>query len=116
MKPARLPQTVVAPGCWGELPWGNYYREALEQQLNPWFAKMYGFHLLKIGNLSAEINCEACAVSHQVNVSAMARQCRFWPIRYIFRLRINPSMFVCWRILCHGVPTRTAYCAKLTAC
>ncbi|EBX3250586.1 SAM-dependent methyltransferase, partial [Salmonella enterica subsp. enterica serovar Java] len=48
MKPARLSQTVVAPGCWGELPWGNYYREALEQQLNPWFAKMYGFHLLKI--------------------------------------------------------------------
>lgn len=39
MKPARLSQTVVAPGCWGELPWGNYYREALEQQLNPWFAK-----------------------------------------------------------------------------
>ncbi|EHD1839818.1 class I SAM-dependent methyltransferase [Salmonella enterica] len=70
MKPARLSQTVVAPGCWGELPWGNYYREALEQQLNPWFAKMYGFHLLKIGNLSAEINSEACAVSHQVNVSS----------------------------------------------
>lgn len=70
MKPARLSQTVVAPGCWGELPQGNYYREALEQQLNPWFAKMYGFHLLKIGNLSAEINSEACAVSHQVNVSS----------------------------------------------
>lgn len=30
---------------------------------------MYGFHLLKIGNLSAEINTESCAISHQVNVS-----------------------------------------------
>ncbi|SUG34738.1 SAM-dependent methyl transferase [Salmonella enterica subsp. arizonae] len=70
MKPARLSQTVVAPGGWGDLPWGNYYREALEQRLNPWLAKMYGFHLLKIGNLSAEINSEACAVSHQVNVSS----------------------------------------------
>lgn len=70
MKPARVPQTVVAPDCWGDLPWGELYRKALERQLNPWFTKMYGFHLLKIGNLSAEINCEACAVSHQVNVSA----------------------------------------------
>ena len=56
MKPARVPQTVVAPDCWGDLPWGKLYRKALERQLNPWFTKMYGFHLLKIGNLSAEIN------------------------------------------------------------
>lgn len=49
MKPARIPQTVVAPVSWDDLPWGEHYREALEYQLNPWFAKMYGFHLLKVG-------------------------------------------------------------------
>lgn len=69
MKPARKSQTVAAPECWAAIPKGEYYREALEHQLKPWFAKMYGFHLLKIGNLSAEINSEACAISHQVNVS-----------------------------------------------
>lgn len=63
MKPARVPQTVVAPDRWGDLPWGELYRKALERQLNPWFTKMYGFHLLKIGNLSAEINCEASGFS-----------------------------------------------------
>lgn len=115
MKPARLSQTVVAPGCWGELPWGNYYREALEQQLNPWFAKMYGFHLLKIGNLSAEINSEACAVSHQVNVSSQGSPMQVLADPLHFLLQINPSMFVCWRILCRGVPTRTVYCGKPTA-
>ena len=47
------------------MPWGEYYRETLEQQMKPWLAKLYGFHLLKIGNLSAEINTEACAISHQ---------------------------------------------------
>jgi hypothetical protein len=51
------------------MPWGEYYRESLERQMKPWLAKLYGFHLLKIGNLSAEINTEACAISHQVNVS-----------------------------------------------
>jgi len=69
MKPARIPLAVTAPGHWAEMPWGEYYREALEQQLKPWLAKLYGFHLLKIGNLSAEINTDACAISHQVNVS-----------------------------------------------
>ena len=64
MKPARNPQTVVAPDRWSDLPWGEYYREALEKQLNPWFAKMYGFHLLKVGNLSAEINSEEIGRAH----------------------------------------------------
>lgn len=69
MKPARIPHTVTAPEHWSSMPWGEYYRESLERQMKPWLAKLYGFHLLKIGNLSAEINTEACAISHQVNVS-----------------------------------------------
>ncbi|HDV9414413.1 TPA: class I SAM-dependent methyltransferase [Raoultella ornithinolytica] len=69
MKPARIPQTITAPEHWSSMPWGEYYRESLERQMKPWLAKLYGFHLLKIGNLSAEINTEACAISHQVNVS-----------------------------------------------
>ena len=69
MKAARIPQTFVAPEHWRDFPGGEYYRAALEQQLKPWLAKIYGFHLLKIGNLSAEINVETCAISHQVNVA-----------------------------------------------
>jgi len=69
MKPARTPRKFVAPVNWGALPKGVYYRQALEEELKPWLVKMYGFHLLKIGNLSAEINLESCAISHQVNVS-----------------------------------------------
>ncbi|WP_052284353.1 class I SAM-dependent methyltransferase [Kluyvera genomosp. 1] len=69
MKPARIPQTVSAPVSWAQMPWGEYYREAIDRQLKPWLGKLYGFHLLKVGNLSAEINTEACAISHQVNIS-----------------------------------------------
>ena len=101
MKPARVPQTVVAPDRWGDLPWGELYRKALERQLNPWFTKMYGFHLLKIGNLSAEINCEACAVSHQVNVSAqgMPVQVQADPLHLPFA---DKSVDVC--LLAHTLP------------
>lgn len=69
MKPARTPRKYMAPTQWAELPGGDHYREALEKELKSWFTKMYGFHLLKIGNLSAEINAESCAIAHQVNVS-----------------------------------------------
>lgn len=112
MKPARVPQTVVAPDCWGDLPWGELYRKALERQLNPWFTKMYGFHLLKIGNLSAEINCEACAVSHQVNVSAQGLPVQVQADPLHLLLPINPLMFVYWHIHCHGAPIRIVYCVK----
>ncbi|SQC22889.1 methyltransferase [Klebsiella pneumoniae] len=42
--------------------------------MNRWLAKLYGFHLLKIGNLSAEINTEACHLA-PVNVSLAEIQC-----------------------------------------
>ncbi|RKQ39352.1 class I SAM-dependent methyltransferase [Enterobacter sp. R1(2018)] len=74
MKPARIPDNFTSPHHWGQLPWGEYYREALESQLRPWLGKMFGFHLLKIGNLSAEIDTSGCAISHQVNVALQGAQ------------------------------------------
>ena len=110
MKPARIPQTVAAPERWAELPWGEYYREALEQQLKPWLAKMYGFHLLKIGNLSAEINTESCAISHQVNVSLGGSpvQVKADPLHLLMR--------VCSHIRYPGAAIRTVCFAKPIAC
>lgn len=69
MKPARVLEKLPCPDSWNELPWGEYYREALEQQLQSWWPKLFGFHLLKIGNLSVELGTDHCAISHQVNVS-----------------------------------------------
>ncbi|KEY60663.1 class I SAM-dependent methyltransferase [Serratia sp. DD3] len=68
MKPAHTLQKLTSPQTWAALPWGEYYREALEQQLQPWWSKLFGFHLLKIGNLSTELDTEKCVISHQVNV------------------------------------------------
>ena len=101
MKPARTPKTLVAPASWGDLPKGAYYREALEGELKPWFAKMYGFHLLKIGNLSAEINAESCAISHQVNVSLSGEpaQVRADPLHLPFA---EKSVDAC--LLAHTLP------------
>lgn len=69
MKPARITGHLTAPAQWETLPWGIQSKLALEQELRPWFGKIFGFHLLKIGNLSTEINTEDCAISHQVNMA-----------------------------------------------
>ncbi|MDF7680071.1 class I SAM-dependent methyltransferase [Enterobacteriaceae bacterium ESL0689] len=69
MKQAKIPQFAIAPENWSSMPCGEYYCRLLEQQMRPWLAKLYGSHLLKIGNLSAQINTEACAIPHQVNIS-----------------------------------------------
>lgn len=68
MKPAHTLQKLTGPQSWAELPWGEYYREALERQLQPWWPKLFGFHLLKMGMLSAELATDKCAISHQFNV------------------------------------------------
>lgn len=59
---------VAYPRSWAELPWGEYYREALEHQLQPWWPKLFGFHLVKVGSLSCELATEKCIISHQVHV------------------------------------------------
>ncbi|PSN09188.1 class I SAM-dependent methyltransferase [Siccibacter turicensis] len=101
MKTARIPHKLVAPSRWDELPAGERYRLSLEQQLQPWLAKMYGFHLLKIGNMSAEINTEACAISHQVSVSLSGspQQVRADPLRLPFAAK---SVDAC--LLAHTLP------------
>lgn len=73
---------------------------------------MYGFHLLKVGNLSAEINTEACAVSHQVNVSTKGSpvEVQADPLHLPFAPK---SVDVC--LLAHTLPGATiltVYCAK----
>lgn len=67
MKLPRISVPPPGPQCWADLNGGEYYRDAIEYRLRPWLGKMFGFHLLKVGNLSAEISTENCAISHQVN-------------------------------------------------
>ncbi|MGK2959906.1 MAG: class I SAM-dependent methyltransferase [Candidatus Malihini olakiniferum] len=69
MKPAHTPQTYNSPKKWAELPWGMHYQKALERALAPWWPRVFGFHLLKVGALSNAIATDACAISHQVNIS-----------------------------------------------
>ncbi|PIJ48397.1 SAM-dependent methyltransferase [Erwinia sp. OLTSP20] len=69
MKPAKTRQIGTIPCSWSDMLWGEYYRDTLSVHLKPCLAKLYGFHLLKIGPLSTELETDDCPISHQVNVA-----------------------------------------------
>lgn len=50
---------------WSDIPFGEQYRQALQYYLQPWWPKIFGFHLLKLGHLSTEIDTEECMIAHQ---------------------------------------------------
>ncbi len=67
MKPAHTLQKPPARSPRAELPWGNIIVKPRAAVATPW-PKLFGFHLLKMGMLSAELATDKCAISHQVNV------------------------------------------------
>lgn len=70
MKAASKSVKYPAPKHWSAMTSGPAYQTALNAQIQPWLSKMFGFHLLKIGNLSAELDTRECAIAHQVNVAS----------------------------------------------
>lgn len=68
MKLTKKAQIHKSPHSWSDIFWGDYFRNALTQHLQPCLNKLFGFHLLKIGSLSSEIHTESCPISHQVNI------------------------------------------------
>lgn len=69
MRPAQTSATIASPDSWEDIPWGPLFRETLDNALQPWWPKIFGFHLLKIGPLSTAISSQECTIPHQVNVS-----------------------------------------------
>ncbi len=88
MKPAQIRQNIETPASWAELPWGEYYRAALNSNCNPG-GQNFWFHLLKVGHLSAEIASDKCAIAHQVNVGEWGKICRCSPVLISYPLLKN---------------------------
>lgn len=59
-------RSLIMPLHWSELPCGVYYQRALQAQLDPWWPKITGVQLLKWGELSNDLACQGCNLSHQV--------------------------------------------------
>lgn len=69
IRPARTSRVILPPLGWSMIPKGERYRELLHQTLAPWWGKIFGFHLLKLGALSADLDSSASPIQHHVAVA-----------------------------------------------
>lgn len=70
MKPALAFRQPHYPSSWQALPNGEVIKKAIEQELAPWWQKFFGYHLIKVGALSSEIEIPNCTINHKVNISS----------------------------------------------
>ncbi|WP_440904271.1 class I SAM-dependent methyltransferase [Catenovulum sp. SX2] len=71
MKPALQDLLLDIPTSWNDIPQGGFVKKQVERHLNQWWPTVFGYHLLKVGSLSAEIDSLACPIKHQVNVATL---------------------------------------------
>ena len=69
MKPALRYQHQAPPAKWQDFPLGEEIKNAIDGHLQLWWPKFFGYHLLKIGNLSCDLDSSTCQISHQVGVA-----------------------------------------------
>jgi SAM-dependent methyltransferase len=71
MKPALAYRQFQAPKSWQELPNGQTIISAINGELQPWWQKFFGYHLLKVGALSAEIETPNSTIMHKFSTSSL---------------------------------------------
>jgi len=71
MKPALAFRQPHYPKSWNELPNGDVILSAIDSELQPWWQKFFGYHLLKIGALSSFINTSSCSIKNQFSTAGL---------------------------------------------
>ncbi|WP_440876879.1 class I SAM-dependent methyltransferase [Thalassotalea sp. PLHSN55] len=74
MKPALSFRQPQSPKAWRKLPNGEVILNEINQQLAPWWPKFFGYHLLKVGALSADVDCTLSPIKHQLTVSSFSKK------------------------------------------
>jgi len=69
MKPALAFRQPHYPKSWTKLPHGELILSAIEEELRPWWQKFFGYHLVKLGHLSGEVQTPLCTIGHQVCIT-----------------------------------------------
>ncbi|WP_348666320.1 methyltransferase domain-containing protein [Arsenophonus symbiont of Ornithomya chloropus] len=82
MKSVLFNKTYQSFNAWKNIPWGEHYCTALNKQLQLWWPKIFGFHLLKIGQFSLDIDTRSSLINHQFSMNMVGKN---------FQLLGNPN-------------------------
>jgi len=70
MKPALIKTHPIKPESWNDLPLGNELKLLIEKEITEVSRKFFGYHLVRLGHLSSQIELSACPIKHQVNITS----------------------------------------------
>lgn len=69
MKPALSFLQGPKPLDWQDFPHGDYIRLGVERKIAQWLPRMFGYHMLKLGSLSGQLDTSKSSIKHQVCVA-----------------------------------------------
>lgn len=72
MRPALSHIPVPMPTSWQQLPWGEWLLQQVAAGLDPWWPKLFGYHMVKLGPLATSLNASLSPIRHQLVISADA--------------------------------------------
>ncbi len=68
MQPARTNRSIAIPRTWNEIPQGAWIAQQFKLFIANQCPKMFGYHLIKIGSLSAKLNNVYSPIRHHAAV------------------------------------------------
>ena len=72
MKPALSGRNRPGPASWQQIPQGEALRAATEQLLADWWPQIFGYYLLKVGDLSCQLDTSASPIKHHIHLGIKA--------------------------------------------
>lgn len=68
MKPALSEKDQAFPSEWQQFNQGAALNNAIVSVMQPWWQKIFGYYLLKVGDLSCQLDTSGCKVQHHIAV------------------------------------------------
>lgn len=68
MKPALSEKGRAYPTVWRQFNQGDALAAAIAAELQPWWQRIFGYYLLKVGDLSCQLDTSGCKVQQHITV------------------------------------------------
>lgn len=69
MRAALIKNHPRNPEQWQDLPLGEELKCLIEKEIAEVSRKFFGYHLVRLGHLSSQIELPACPIKHQINIT-----------------------------------------------
>ena len=63
-----MTDSMLKPLVWQDLPFGEMLQAEIETELAAWWPRVFGYHLLKVGSLSSQLNSLHCNIARHFSV------------------------------------------------